>query len=214
MTAPLSDQSSIIEWSDAIAAGSPSPAGGAAAALAAALAASVAALAGRMAVAAGLSAEHPETRNIPEKADVLRHHLLGIAPLDTRAYAALAAAQSLPDGEGAEHAAREEALAGARMEAGQVQYDLLTVGERVVRLGMELVEHSSATGLADGGIAGLLATGACRSAYWNLREDLAPMAELPAAAALLSGARATLQKVEAMELAIIEELGRRLSGAT
>jgi formiminotetrahydrofolate cyclodeaminase len=214
VTAPLSEQSSIAAWSDAIAAGTPSPAGGAAAALAAALAAAVVALAGRLATAAGLTDAHPETRNIPEKADVLRHQLLGLAPLDTRAYGALAAAEALPDGNAAEHAAREEALAGARMEAAQVQYDLLTVGERVVRLGMELVEHSNATGLADGGTAGLLAAAACRSAYWNLREDLVPMADQPAAEALLAGGRTTLQKVEAMELAIIEELGRRLSGAT
>jgi formiminotetrahydrofolate cyclodeaminase len=197
--------SSIAQWSDAIASGSSAPAGGSAAALAAALAAAVAALAGRVAAHLPEGEEHPEGAHIAERADRLRQQLLGMAGLDATAFAALRETIHLPEGA----PTRQRRIASARIEAAQVQFDLLMVAERVVGLAVQLVEHGAALILADAGTAATLAAAACRSAWWNLQDDLSPINEDPAAAALLTSGKATLVKVEAMERSVVEEMRNR-----
>ena len=196
--------SSITDWSDAIASGGTSPAGGSAAALAGAFAAAVAALAGRVGAQLPPGDEHPEGAHIAERADQLRRQLLGMAGLDATAFAALRDALHLPDN--APDRARQ--IASARLEAAQVQFDLLTVAERVVGLAVQLVEHGAAVTLADAGTAATLAAAAGRSAWWNLQDDLSPMQDDPAAGALLATGRATMVKVDAMERSVVEEMGR------
>src|SRR3954468_7005627 len=116
-TDTLSGASSIQQWSDAVAAASPSPAGGAVAALASALAAAlVAMVAGLTTQREKYAAVHGHARETLDRAERLRSELLDLAAQDAIVIAEYMDALTLPQGTEFERTAREAARRAALLE--------------------------------------------------------------------------------------------------
>lgn len=196
----LTSESSVQEWSDAVAAATSTPSGGAVAALTTALAASlVAMVAGLTTQREKYAAVHEHARETLQRAGQLRTDLLDIATLDAVAVAEYMDALRLPQGTEFERTAREAAKRAALVEAARVQLELLHQASEVAELAEAMVGSGLATAIGDAASAGLLAAATSRSAYWSIRSNLKAARWPEEARLMIDSAWLTLQQVEAAE---------------
>jgi formiminotetrahydrofolate cyclodeaminase len=207
----LSGESSILQWSDAVAAASATPAGGAVAALTSALAASlVAMVAGLTTRREKYAAVHGYAQEILERADVLRADLLELARHDAVVIAEYLDALTLPQAPEFERTARDAARRAALFEAARVQLELLDLASEVSALAEAMVGSGVATAIGDAATASFLAAATSRSAYWSIRSNLRLMGRPDETRALVQSAVVTLERVEAAEIRVRQVLDERV----
>lgn len=200
----LTAHNSLREWSNAVAAGTVMPAGGAVAAIAAALAAALAAMVGKLTAAREkYAAVHRDAQEAAEKADALRVDLLDLAIDDVRALAAFMDALALPNGSLAEQATRRGARNTALRNAARVQFELLRGTADVAALSRRMMDIGLQSAAGDAATAVFLAAAAARSAYWSIRSNLTGQLNAKGAQSMLEAAGLTLERVEAVELAVL-----------
>src|SRR5919106_3886590 len=206
-TEQLSETSSVQQWSDAVAAPTPTPAGGAVAALASALAAAlVAMVAGLTTRREKYAAVHGYAQETLERAEVLRSELLELARQDAIVIAEYIDALTLPQSTEFERTARDAARRAALLEAARVQLELLDQAAEVASLAEAMVGSGVATAIGDAATASFLAAAACRSAYWSIRGNLKAIGRPNETRALVESAVVTLERVEAAEIRAREAL--------
>jgi methenyltetrahydrofolate cyclohydrolase len=207
----LTSESSIREWSDAVAGATSTPAGGAVAALTAALAASlVAMVAGLTTQREKYAAVHEHARQTLQRAEQLRTDLLDTATLDAVAVAEYMDALRLPHGTEFERTAREAAKRAALMEAARVQLELLHQVLEVAELAEAMVGSGLATAIGDAASAALLAAATSRSAYWSIRSNLKAARWPEEARLMIDSAWMALEHVEAAEVRVQQLLEERV----
>lgn len=207
----LTGDSSIREWSDAVAAASATPAGGAVAAVASSLAAAlVTMVAGLTTRREKYAAVHGHARDTLVRAETLRGELLELALHDAVAVAEYIDALSLPQETEFERTAREAAKRAALIEAARVQLELLHRVAEVADLAEAMVGSGIATAIGDAATASFLAAAAGRSAYWSIRSNLRSVGRGEEARPLNETASAMLELVEAAERRVRELLEERI----
>jgi formiminotetrahydrofolate cyclodeaminase len=204
-------ESSVLQWSDAVAAANATPAGGSVAALAAALAASlVAMVAGLTTRREKYAAVHGYAQEILERAETLRLDLLELARHDAIVVAEFMDALTLPQGTEFERTAREAARRAALLEAARVQLELLDQASEVASLAEAMVGSGVATAIGDAATGSFLAAAACRSAYWSIRSNLRSINRPDETRPLIESAVVTLDRVEAAEIRVRQVLDERV----
>jgi formiminotetrahydrofolate cyclodeaminase len=207
----LSGESSIQQWSDAVAAANATPAGGAVAGLATALAAAlVTMVAGLTTRREKYAAVHGYARETLERAETLRSELLDLAARDVIVVAEYMDALTLPQGTEFERTAREAARRVALLEAARVQIELLHQAAEVAALAEAMVGSGVATAIGDAATASFLAAAASRSAYWSIRSNLKAIGRPDENRPLIETAVVTLERVEAAEIRVRQVLDERI----
>jgi len=207
----LGTESSMLQWSDAVAAPNATPAGGSVAALASALAASlVAMVAGLTTRREKYAAVHAYAEEILTRAEALRLDLLDLARHDAIVVAEFMDALSLPQSTEFERTAREAARRAALLEAARVQLELLDQAAEVATLAEAMVGSGVATAIGDAATASFLAAAASRSAYWSIRSNLRSINEPEETRPLIESAVVTLDRVEAAEIRVRQVLDERV----
>ncbi|HET6838016.1 MAG TPA: cyclodeaminase/cyclohydrolase family protein [Gemmatimonadales bacterium] len=207
----LDGESSIQQWSDAVAAASATPAGGAVAALTSALAASlVAMVAGLTTRREKYAAVHQYAQEILERADQVRIDLLDLARQDAIVVAEYMDALSLPQETEFERTARDAARRAALLEAARVQLELLDLASEVAGLAEAMVGSGVATAIGDAATASFIAAAASRSAYWSIRSNLRLVGRPDETRPLVESAVVTLDRVEAAEIRVRQVLDERV----
>ncbi|HZI76941.1 MAG TPA: cyclodeaminase/cyclohydrolase family protein [Gemmatimonadales bacterium] len=207
----LGTESSVLQWSDAVAAPNATPAGGSVAALASALAASlVAMVAGLTTRREKYAAVHAYAEEILTRAEALRLDLLDLARHDAIVVAEFMDALSLPQSTEFERTAREAARRAALLEAARVQLELLDQAAEVASLAEAMVGSGVATAIGDAATASFLAAAASRSAYWSIRSNLRSINEPEETRPLIESAVVTLDRVEAAEIRVRQVLDERV----
>ena len=210
-TDTLSGASSMQQWSDAVAAASPSPAGGAVAALAAALAAAlVTMVAGLTTRREKYAAVHGHAQEVLERAESLRAELLELATYDAEAVAEYLDALRLPQGTEFERTAREAARKATLLEAARVQLELLHQAGDVAALSEAMACTGVATAIGDAATAAFLAVAAGRSAYWSVRSNLRQLGQPEDYRSLIETASGTLELLEEIEIRVRQLLDERV----
>jgi formiminotetrahydrofolate cyclodeaminase len=210
-TDTLSGASSVQQWSDAVAAASPSPAGGAVAALAAALAAAlVTMVAGLTTRREKYAAVHGHAQKVLERAQSLRAELLELATYDAEAVAEYLDALRLPQGTEFERTAREAARKATLLEAARVQLELLHQAGDVAALSEAMAGSGVATAIGDAATAAFLAVAAGRSAYWSVRSNLRQLGQPEDYRSLIETASGTLELLEEIEIRVRQLLDERV----
>ena len=208
----LGAESSVQQWSDAVAAASATPAGGAVAALTTALgAALVSMVAGLTTQREKYAAVHGYAQETLERAEVLRLDLLDLARHDAVVIAEYLDALGLPHATEFERTAREAARRAALLEAALVQLELLDQAAEVAYLAEAMVGSGVATAIGDAATASFLAAAACRSAYWSIRSNLKALGRPGETRAMAEAAVVTLERVEAAEIRVRQVLDERVS---
>jgi formiminotetrahydrofolate cyclodeaminase len=207
----LGSEHSRQEWSDAVAAATPTPAGGAVAALATALAASlVTMVAGLTIRREKYAAVHDHARDTLQRAEQLRSDLMEMATLDAVAVAEYMDALKLPQGTEFERTAREAAKRAALIEAARVQLELLHQAAEVAELAEAIVSSGLATAIGDAASAGFVAAAASRSAYWSIRSNLKALGWPEEARLLIDSGWTALELVEGAEMRVQQLLEDRV----
>jgi methenyltetrahydrofolate cyclohydrolase len=207
----LGSDSSVRQWSDAVAAASATPAGGAVAALTAAMASSlVVMVAGLTTRREKYAAVHRYAQEILDRADVLRADLLELARQDAMVIAEYIDALTLPQATEFERTARDAAKRAALLEAARVQLELLDYAAEVSALAEAMVGSGVATAIGDAATACFLAAAASRSAYWSIRGNLKLIGRPDETRALVESAVVTLERVEAAEIRVRQVLDERV----
>jgi formiminotetrahydrofolate cyclodeaminase len=210
-TEVLDGESSIQQWSDAVAAASATPAGGAVAALASALAAAlVAMVAGLTTRREKYAAVHQYAQEILERADQVRGDLLDLARRDAIVVAEYMDALRLPQETEFERTARDAARRAALLEAARVQLELLDLASEVTGLAEAMVGSGVATAIGDAATASFIAAAASRSAYWSIRSNLRLVGRPDETRPLVESAVVTLDRVEAAEIRVRQVLDERI----
>lgn len=210
-THDLGSDSSLQEWSDAVAAPNVTPADGSVAALTAALAASlVAMVAGLTTRREKYAAVHGHAQATLERAEALRSELLELAMQDTVAVAEYMDALGLPQGTEFERTARESAKRVTLLEAARVQLELIHLAVEVAELAEAMVGSGVATAIGDAATASFLAAATSRSAWWSIRSNLKAMGRPEDARMWMETAQALLEQVEAAEQRVKELLAERV----
>jgi formiminotetrahydrofolate cyclodeaminase len=207
----LSGDSSVQQWSDAVAAANATPAGGAVAAMTAGLAAAL------VTMVAGLTtrrekyvAVHGYAQETLDRADALRTELLDLARQDAIVVAEYLDALTLPQETEFERTARDAARRAALLEAARVQLELLEYSAEVANLAEAMVGSGVATAIGDAATANFLAAAACRSAYWSIRSNLKLVNRPEENRPLVESAVVTLERVEAAEIRVRQLLDERI----
>jgi formiminotetrahydrofolate cyclodeaminase len=207
----LGSESSIQQWSDAVAAANATPAGGSVAALVAALAAAlVTMVAGLTTRREKYAAVHGYAQETLERAELMRLDLLELARHDAVVVAEYMDSLSLPQGTEFERTAREAARRAALLEAARVQLELLNQAAEVASLAEGMVGSGVATAIGDAATASFLAAAACRSAYWSIRSNLKSVNLPGETRPLIEAAVVTLDRVEAAEIRVRQVLDDRI----
>jgi formiminotetrahydrofolate cyclodeaminase len=207
----LGVESSLLQWSDAVAAPNATPAGGSVAALASALAASlVSMVAGLTTRREKYAAVHRYAEEILSRAEALRLDLLELARHDAIVVAEFMDALRLPQATEFERTARDAARRAALLEAARVQLELLDLAAEVSGLAEAMVGSGVATAIGDAATASFLAAAACRSAYWSIRSNLRSMNQPDETRPLIESAVVTLDRVEAAEIRVRQVLDERV----
>ena len=210
-TDTLSGASSVQQWSDAVAAATPTPAGGAVAALAAGLSAAlVTMVAGLTTRREKYAAVHGHAQEVLERAESLRAELLELATYDAEAVAEYLDALRLPQGTEFERTAREAARRATLLEAARVQLELLHQAGEVAALSEAMVGSGVATAIGDAATAAFLAVAAGRSAYWSVRSNLRQLGQAGENRPLIETASGTLELLEEIEIRVRQLLDERV----
>jgi methenyltetrahydrofolate cyclohydrolase len=206
----LDGESSLQQWSDAVAAANATPAGGAVVALASALAAAlVTMVAGLTTRREKYAAVHAYAQETLERADGLRAALLDLASQDAIVVAEYMDALRLPQGTEFERTAREAARRAALLEAARVQLELLHDAGEVVALAEAMAGSGVATAIGDAATASFLAAAASRSAYWSIRSNLKSLGR-EETRPMIESAVVLLDQVEAAEIRVRQVLDERI----
>ena len=207
----LTGDSTVHEWSDAVAAATATPAGGAVAALGSALAAAlVAMVAGLTMRREKYAAVHRYAEETLLRAEVLRTELLDLARQDAVVIAEYMDALRLPQESEFERTARDAARRAALLEAARVQLELLDQAAEVASLAEAMTGSGVATAIGDAATASFLAAAACRSAYWSIRGNLKLIGRPEETRPLVESAVVTLDRVEASEIRVRQLLDERV----
>lgn len=207
----LSGDSSVQQWSDAVAAANATPAGGAVASMTAALAAAlVTMVAGLTTRREKYAAVHSYAQETLDRAETLRSELLDLAQQDAIVVAEYLDALTLPQETEFERTARDAARRAALLEAARVQLELLEYAAEVASLAEAMVGSGVATAIGDAATANFLAAAACRSAYWSIRSNLKLVNRPDENRPLVESAVMTLERVEAAEIRVRQLLDERI----
>jgi formiminotetrahydrofolate cyclodeaminase len=201
----------LTDWLAALAAPTPSPAGGSAAAIAGALgAALVEMVAGLTGNREKYASVHAEASSAAEHARPLRDRLVGLASRDAETFAGFTAMLAMPKRTPEEKAARTAARDAAFREGAVVQLDLLEALSETADLAAAMPERGLGAALGDAATGALLAAAAGRSAYWAVRSNLAGASDRAAAEREVARAGELLERVERAERRVLDLLGERV----
>jgi glutamate formiminotransferase/formiminotetrahydrofolate cyclodeaminase len=180
---------SLSEFTAAVASASPTPGGGSVVAHVGALAAALTQM------MAGLTAGRPkfasvddEMRAIARSAAALGETLSGLVKRDADAYGTVSTAYKLPKAPEAAASARTQAIANALLGAAAVPLETARAAAAVAALAATAAEKGNPNAVSDAGVAALLADAACRGAVYNVRINIAALADRSTGQALVQEA--------------------------
>jgi glutamate formiminotransferase/formiminotetrahydrofolate cyclodeaminase len=181
------------DFLDALADGTPTPGGGSAAAQAGAMGAALVAMVARLTQGkkkyAGVESRMAE---IVEQATALRRSLQAAVEADAAAFDQVMAAMRLPKENGADKAARTQALEQATRQATEVPLRVAEQACQVLELAAEVAEIGNVNAASDSGSAGALARACLTAAGLNVQINAAGLADRSMAEAW----RQVLEEVE------------------
>ena len=177
--APADDSAMTLDaYVASVAAAEPVPGGGSVVAIAGQLAAALAHM------VAGLTAGRPKYADVDEqmwvllaRAESLGARLGALATDDSDAYLAVSAAYRMPKDDDAQRAARTGAINAALATATEVPLETARACRDVAELAAACASKGNRNAVSDSGVAALLAHAACRGAGYNVRINVASMAD-------------------------------------
>ena len=183
--APESSRTTATDFLEAVASSDPVPGGGSVAAYAGALSAAL------IRMVAGLTlgrkkyaAVESEMTVIAGNAHALAEALSRLVERDSEAYAAVSSAYKLPKDSEADAAKRATAINDSLLGAAEVPLETAKLCAEAASLAAAVAGKGNSNAITDAGVAALLAEAGCRGAAYNVRVNVASLADRAAGAHL------------------------------
>jgi len=204
--------STLEQFADSLAAGTPTPGGGSAAALAGSLAAALVEMVCGLTIGREAYRDHEAGLQIMrDRSGTLRRELMTMVDRDAEAYDGVMAAIRMPKASVAEKAARKEALGRATMTATEIPLATAECCAALMGLARDLVARGNRNALSDIGTAAVLAEAGLRGALMNVRVNLGGFPDPVQAAAIRDRARDLEAEGDRLRLSSLEAI--RAAGA-
>ncbi len=204
----------LEQFSERLAAGTPTPGGGSAAALSGVLAASLIHMVCELTIGREKYREHEEAvRTMRDRAEALRRDLLILVDRDAEAYDDVMKAIRMPKGSEAEKTTRKEALTQANLFATETPMATAEACSALMRLAVELVDRGNRNAISDVGSAALLAYAGLRGGVLNVRINLAGLAGADHAAKALNRIRSLEVDAETLRERVLTAISDRMNGS-
>jgi glutamate formiminotransferase / formiminotetrahydrofolate cyclodeaminase len=185
---------SLAGFVAAVASPSPVPGGGSVAALAGALGAALAQMVAGLTVGKKkYAAVEAEMRDITLRAAALVNALSALVARDAEAYAEVAAASKLPQQPETAAATRSAALTSALLRAAEVPLETARACADVAKLAAAVAARGNTNAASDAAVAALLAEAGCKGAAFNVRINVASLADRSLGAPLLDEAQRLME---------------------
>jgi len=182
---------SVADFVASVASNAPVPGGGSVAAHAGALGAALAQMVAGLTVGRKkYVAVEGEMRTLADRAAALGARLAALVREDADAYAVVSSAYKLPKDSPEQQAARDAAIQAALMHAARVPLKTARAAGEVAALAAICAQKGNTNAASDAGVAALMAAAACRGAAYNVRINVASMADKAAGAPLAQEAAA------------------------
>lgn len=200
-------QSTLTEFLDRLAAGTPTPGGGSAAALAGSLSAALIQMVADLSLGKeALKPHHPALAVMRDRAATLRRELLALVDRDAQAYDAVMTAIRMPKGTPVEIGARKEALGRANVVATEIPLQAAESCATLMGLARDLAVRGNRNAVSDAGTAAMLAEAGLRAALMNVLINLPGHPDPVAAASLRDRARDLGVEADRLRVADLEAL--------
>jgi glutamate formiminotransferase / formiminotetrahydrofolate cyclodeaminase len=161
------------DFTQGLAAGTPTPGGGSASAYAGAMGAALICMVSRLTIGKKKYAEvEPEMWSILEKAEKLQQEFLGFVSEDAMAFDALMAAFKLPQEKPEEQLKRAEAIQGATIHAAEIPLEVCKRAIQVMQLALKTASIGNINAISDAASGFGMARAALTGAGWNVLINL------------------------------------------
>jgi glutamate formiminotransferase/formiminotetrahydrofolate cyclodeaminase len=195
--AVLTPSPTLSSFRGAVAAASPTPGGGSVVAHVGALAAALAQMVAGLTVGrAKYAAVEGPMRDVIRDATALGSTLAALVDTDANAYGAVVAAYKLPKDPAAAAEVRRAAIAEAILGAAVVPLETARACAQVADLAAIVATNGNQNAASDAGVAALLAEAAARGAAYNVRINVAALADPARGQALAAEAQRLVESAQ------------------
>ncbi|MDI6695749.1 MAG: glutamate formimidoyltransferase [Anaerolineales bacterium] len=199
-----------MDFLDALAEGTPAPGGGSAAAYAGAAGAALAAMVARLTLGKKKYADvEAQMYALLERAESLRASLTEAIQRDAEAFSSVMTALKLPKDTPEEEAVRQKAIEEATLNAARVPLDTARMAVEVMELSAQAATLGNLNAISDGATGAALARAALTGAGYNVRINLASLADPSAGEPLLAEIRQLEAQASEIEARIRQQLVER-----
>ncbi len=199
-----------LNFLDALAEGTPAPGGGSAAAYSGAAGAALVAMVARLTLGKKKYAEvEQQMYAMLASAEGLRKELTATIQRDADAFDAVMAAMRMPRDTDEEAAVRLAAIQDATLKAAQVPLETARMAVEVIGLALQAVTLGNLNAISDGATGAALARAALSGAGYNVRTNVAGLADLTRGQPLLAEVRRLEARANQLEVQIKEQLVQR-----
>lgn len=195
---------SLKGFADETASESPAPGGGSVSAYMGALGAALGAMVANLSAhKRGCSERWKEFSDWAEKGQAIKEELVALVDEDTRAFAAIMDAFSLPKDSDKAKAERDAAIQKATMNAAMVPLRTMKAAYRAFEVAQAMAEKGNPNSASDAGVAAIAARGAVLGAYLNVKINASSLSDSQEAEKLIGEAGEIAVKAEEMEKKIL-----------
>ena len=195
----------------AVAAPTPTPGGGSVAAYAGALAAALAQMVAGLTTGRKKFADvDAEMRDAGARAAALVNRLQELVALDAQSYAAVSAAYKLPKDTPEQRAQRDAAITTALIGASEVPLETARACAGVAALAEVVAVKGNPSAVSDAGVSALLAEAACRGAAYNVRINVAALADPSKGRALIDAVGEFVRETSSAAQRVTAEVERHI----
>ncbi len=195
---------SLKGFADETASESPAPGGGSVSAYMGALGAALGAMVANLSAhKRGWDERWKEFSDWAEKGQAIKEELVALVDEDTRAFAAIMDAFSLPKDSDKAKAERDAAIQKATMNAAMVPLRTMKAAYRAFEVAQAMAEKGNPNSASDAGVAAIAARGAVLGAYLNVKINASSLSDSQEAEKLIGEAGEIAVKAEEMEKKIL-----------
>ena len=195
---------SLKGFADETASESPAPGGGSVSAYMGALGAALGAMVANLSAhKRGWDERWKEFSDWAEKGQAIKEELVALVDEDTRAFAAIMDAFSLPKDSDKAKAERDAAIQKATMNAAIVPLRTMKAAYRAFEVAQAMAEKGNPNSASDAGVAAIAARGAVLGAYLNVKINASSLSDSQEAEKLIGEAGEIVVKAEEMEKKIL-----------
>lgn len=195
---------SLKGFADETASESPAPGGGSVSAYMGALGAALGAMVANLSAhKRGWDERWKEFSDWAEKGQAIKEELVALVDEDTRAFAAIMDAFSLPKDSDKAKAERDAAIQKATMNAAMVPLRTMKAAYRAFEVAQAMAEKGNPNSASDAGVAAIAARGAVLGAYLNVKINASSLSDSQEAEKLIGEAGEIVVKAEEMEKKIL-----------